>query len=103
MPSSNNPACRSPRASSGVSRLPLVTSSTASPRRESASTISTIRGCSRGSPKACRSEEHTSEFQSLRHLECGLLLEKKNKTYRNAHTHTTDLTHTRLKSRHLAI
>src|SRR5262245_64457221 len=27
--------------------------------------------------KACRSEEHTSELQSLRHLVCRLLLEKK--------------------------
>src|SRR5437899_10203451 len=27
-----------------------------------------------------RSEEHTSELQSLRHLVCRLLLEKKNKT-----------------------
>src|SRR5258705_4372390 len=28
-----------------------------------------------------RSEEHTSELQSLRHLVCRLLLEKKKKTY----------------------
>src|SRR5258705_1879236 len=28
-----------------------------------------------------RSEEHTSELQSLRHLVCRLLLEKKNSTY----------------------
>src|SRR5437899_9601446 len=28
-----------------------------------------------------RSEEHTSELQSLRHLVCRLLLEKKNKNY----------------------
>src|SRR5438045_8067558 len=27
--------------------------------------------------KGCRSEEHTSELQSLRHLVCRLLLEKK--------------------------
>src|SRR5258705_1225951 len=43
----------------------------------------------RGSPRACaratsrrrgsRSEEHTSELQSLRHLVCRLLLEKKKK------------------------
>src|SRR5205814_8996852 len=32
-----------------------------------------VRRCS-------RSEEHTSELQSLRHLVCRLLLEKKNKT-----------------------
>src|ERR1035441_1063205 len=30
----------------------------------------------------CRSEEHTSELQSLRHLVCRLLLEKKTTTYR---------------------
>src|ERR1035441_10990290 len=29
---------------------------------------------------ACRSEEHTSELQSLRHLVCRLLLEKKNRS-----------------------
>src|SRR5437899_11277163 len=33
-----------------------------------------------------RSEEHTSELQSLRHLVCRLLLEKKKKTQRNKHT-----------------
>src|SRR5947199_1598515 len=41
-----------------------------------------------------RSEEHTSELQSLRHLVCRLLLEKKkNKThimsYTTHHTHST--------------
>src|SRR5437899_12732315 len=34
-----------------------------------------IRAC----PKPRRSEEHTSELQSLRHLVCRLLLEKKKK------------------------
>src|SRR5437899_7790481 len=29
--------------------------------------------------RGCRSEEHTSELQSLRHLVCRLLLEKKEK------------------------
>src|SRR5258705_2684735 len=33
--------------------------------------------------RSCRSEEHTSELQSLRHLVCRLLLEKK----KNAATH----------------
>src|ERR1035441_11081973 len=32
-----------------------------------------------GFSRKCRSEEHTSELQSLRHLVCRLLLEKKNK------------------------
>src|ERR1035441_11104453 len=31
-------------------------------------------------PRIWRSEEHTSELQSLRHLVCRLLLEKKKKT-----------------------
>src|SRR5438045_8097356 len=39
--------------------------------------------CRRTSPRhheSMRSEEHTSELQSLRHLVCRLLLEKKKKT-----------------------
>src|SRR5215831_20574215 len=32
-----------------------------------------------------RSEEHTSELQSLRHLVCRLLLEKKKKTHKSNH------------------
>src|SRR5438045_7235488 len=32
-------------------------------------------------PETARSEEHTSELQSLRHLVCRLLLEKKKKIY----------------------
>src|SRR5438045_5038272 len=32
----------------------------------------------KGKPEPYRSEEHTSELQSLRHLVCRLLLEKKN-------------------------
>src|SRR5947199_6637444 len=36
----------------------------------------------RQSSAACRSEEHTSELQSLRHLVCRLLLEKKKKNVR---------------------
>src|SRR5205814_2381239 len=35
-----------------------------------------IRGLLRGGPHHPRSEEHTSELQSLRHLVCRLLLEK---------------------------
>src|SRR2546425_4208926 len=36
-----------------------------------------------------RSEEHTSELQSLAYLVCRLLLEKKNKRRRRAHHSTT--------------
>src|SRR5437899_8025496 len=42
-----------------------------------------ILGSANVAPKiASRSEEHTSELQSLRHLVCRLLLEKKKKTTR---------------------
>src|SRR5262245_62210719 len=34
-------------------------------------------------PARVRSEEHTSELQSLRHLVCRLLLEKKKKNHKN--------------------
>src|SRR5258705_7178703 len=44
-------------------------------------TVSSIRGLFRRAPVGdkppLRSEEHTSELQSLRHLVCRLLLEKK--------------------------
>src|SRR5262245_64201470 len=45
--------------------------------------------CSRASPPPAarrppRSEEHTSELQSLRHLVCRLLLEKKKRTEQTA-------------------
>src|SRR5437899_8507066 len=45
------------------------------PSTRSTSTLSSSP--SRGSTPLCRSEEHTSELQSLRHLVCRLLLEKK--------------------------
>src|SRR5438045_5159308 len=54
-----------------------------------------IRPCPR--PEApnrrvwCRSEEHTSELQSLRHLVCRLLLEKKKKDKQYAHTCSTNV------------
>src|SRR5947199_5669367 len=38
-----------------------------------------------------RSEEHTSELQSLRHLVCRLLLEKKKKKKKEKHIETIDL------------
>src|SRR5205814_8576441 len=39
---------------------------------------------------ASRSEEHTSELQSLRHLVCRLLLEKKKQKTETAHTPLND-------------
>src|SRR5205814_5158757 len=49
--------------------------------------------CRRSRPsKRWRSEEHTSELQSLRHLVCRLLLEKKNSysTHRNSISHAAE-------------
>src|SRR5205814_9282691 len=43
---------------------------------------------------AGRSEEHTSELQSLRHLVCRLLLEKKKKTKIERNIHNEQDTHT---------
>src|SRR5205823_6765753 len=39
-------------------------------------------------PVTNRSEEHTSELQSLAYLVCRLLLEKKKKTHNNTYIHT---------------
>src|SRR5258705_1264019 len=52
-----------------------------------------LRGVSKDRPQAppeaiLRSEEHTSELQSLRHLVCRLLLEKKKTTF-DAGEHTS--------------
>src|SRR2546425_9302007 len=52
---------------------------------------------SRSSPPPTRSEEHTSELQSLAYLVCRLLLEKKKKSKHIAH-HTVQVsTHTALR------
>src|SRR2546425_6847846 len=45
-----------------------------------------------------RSEEHTSELQSLAYLVCRLLLEKKKKTYINSRTYSHVSTHIVLHS-----
>src|SRR5438046_6332724 len=42
-----------------------------------------------------RSEEHTSELQSLTNLVCRLLLEKKKKKTTNKHKHKTTIDNTR--------
>src|SRR5258705_6386545 len=45
------------------------------------SKYSEVPAAVRREPSRSRSEEHTSELQSLRHLVCRLLLEKKKKIY----------------------
>src|SRR5262249_58800117 len=52
--------------------------------------------CARISPRNCgstRSEEHTSELQSLTNLVCRLLLEKKNKHKHYKSSHVQDGSH----------
>src|SRR5438045_9386324 len=59
-------------------------SSSAMPSRNCTFCGSPASSCVRASI-ALRSEEHTSELQSLRHLVCRLLLEKKNTRYTSPH------------------
>src|SRR5436853_5463836 len=63
--------------------LPLPPPSPPSLPLPSSSGPRPVRSCSRPRPHSSRSEEHTSELQSLRHLVCRLLLEKKNCTFTN--------------------
>src|ERR1035441_257969 len=49
----------------------------ANPMKMARAEIASTRGVMVKSPSLSRSEEHTSELQSLRHLVCRLLLEKK--------------------------
>src|SRR5258705_617353 len=65
-----------------------VTNSSPSPT--GAACFRSRRRPGRRSSKTCRSEEHTSELQSLRHLVCRLLLEKKKKNERTRHSTSTD-------------
>src|SRR5437899_7463581 len=51
-----------------------------------------IRWVRFGPTRADRSEEHTSELQSLRHLVCRLLLEKKQNTAASVHAEPQRLT-----------
>src|SRR5437899_7430834 len=69
-PPSGRTARRSREASSGARTSGRKSSSSPPPRSRSTRVASPIP----------RSEEHTSELQSLRHLVCRLLLEKKNTT-----------------------
>src|ERR1039458_10625259 len=62
-----SPAVSSGKAHTGCSGLAIADSSS-------------VRKCPRMRSMVARSEEHTSELQSLRHLVCRLLLEKKKNT-----------------------
>src|SRR5229473_5456840 len=62
-----------------------------SPARPATARCGTCSRCPPGAPG--RSEEHTSELQSLAYLVCRLLLEKKNKKLRIFTFHKKNKTH----------
>src|ERR1035438_10910865 len=53
-----------------------------------------VHGGARVAGRQARSEEHTSELQSLRHLVCRLLLEKKNTQSQSTTTRLSAITYT---------
>src|SRR5437899_7985987 len=60
-------------------------------RRRESTRLSRVRPAGRRTRLRRRSEEHTSELQSLRQLVCRLLLEKKKRHYHLNHILTDDL------------
>src|SRR5438045_6224031 len=86
------PTRRSSDLSCGVRATPSGCCVASAPQRLVAPTPPWIPSFERRTPVAAphrcrrRSEEHTSELQSLRHLVCRLLLEKKKRIYKQ-HMH----------------
>src|SRR5215212_11652536 len=71
---------RAPRATLGPYPALVRSRAASSPRTPAPQRPRSRCGrASAASPRPARSEEHTSELQSLRHLVCRLLLEKKKK------------------------
>src|SRR5471030_3490851 len=60
--------------------LPICRGASAGGRVGDPHAVWSFANCGHGCAVSHRSEEHTSELQSLRHLVCRLLLEKKKKT-----------------------
>src|SRR5262245_62898956 len=67
---------------------PATSTASRPPRQYPTAPIAPGPRWSRYAPTSLRSEEHTSELQSLRHLVCRLLLEKKKKRKNNKHKET---------------
>src|SRR2546425_2563865 len=79
------------RASRGIVELTVQASTPARTSSATSADAATVRGVVRGASRwysdhTSRSEEHTSELQSLAYLVCRLLLEKK-KNYNSVITH----------------
>src|SRR5205814_2431019 len=71
------PARGGPPCPPGPDSRSAMSIRTVTVRMSAASTSATRRGSHTAGTEVGRSEEHTSELQSLRHLVCRLLLEKK--------------------------
>src|SRR5438046_3614496 len=67
-------------------KFPLCTYGWRYASMRSATELSCAKACSQQKVKPRRSEEHTSELQSLTNLVCRLLLEKKKKKKNNINT-----------------
>src|SRR5437899_9951880 len=81
-PDAHAPAGSSSGCGQGVRRISPATSETTNSTRKMKNSTFAISAAPAAIPvkpktAATRSEEHTSELQSLRHLVCRLLLEKK--------------------------
>src|ERR1039458_10474221 len=76
-PKAWHPLSRAARGTMCTCKLPWL-AARSSPRWERR--CPRLRSAACAAPVNSRSEEHTSELQSLRHLVCRLLLEKKNTT-----------------------
>src|SRR5438093_9879942 len=82
-----NPAINHSRIAPSSLLDTVIQASSDTPREPYASRKSCVRRARRHS-QVRRSEEHTSELQSLTNLVCRLLLKKKKKTPKNTHTRT---------------
>src|SRR5262245_62486520 len=82
------PTRRSSDLCSAVSTRRCATPSVAPVAIRMNQKMATAAAIPRAASTAARSEEHTSELQSLRHLVCRLLLEKKKKKKKKKHTTT---------------
>src|SRR5205823_15107886 len=74
-----SPACAAIRSPSSATSSTTPTRSSAPTSRRGTTPSRGTGRCSAAATRRRRSEEHTSELQSLAYLVCRLLLEKKNK------------------------
>src|SRR5262245_64526954 len=86
-------AAKSKTAVGNEPHIVIFSRSTAAINARGLSASTCSRAISSNSAVSLRSEEHTSELQSLRHLVCRLLLEKKKKKTTTINTNRLHFTH----------